>query len=184
MKAPAFLRDALFGAALALGASIAVTALLPFAGPAASLRLLIPALALAYLVFTLIGASRTGRVTTFSLWAAGAAGLWLWSPGLMTYIALHVGAVWFIRSVYRYDRLLPALADLALCVASVAAAAWAVSRSGSVFLATWCLFLVQALSAAIPRGADPRDPAAPAGGDAFDDARRRAEEALTRLASD
>ena len=184
MKAPTFLREALFGAALALAASIAVTALLPFAGPAASLRLLVPALALAYLVFTLTGASRTGRVTTFTLWASGAFALWLWSPGLLTYIALHVGAVWFIRAVYRYDRLLPALADLALSVASIAAAAWAASRTGSVFLATWCLFLVQALSAGIPRGDHPRDGVAPATEDPFDDARRRAEEALTRLASD
>lgn len=184
MSAPSFLRDAAVGAGLALCASVAAAGLMPLIGAGAALRLLVPALSLAYLVFVLSGASRTGRMTTFSLWGVTSLALWFWSPGVLTYTALHVGAVWLIRSVYRYDRLWPALADLALCAASILAAAWAASRSGSVFLATWCLFLVQALSAAIPRGDARHDDTPPAGRDAFDDARRRAEEALTRLAAD
>jgi len=60
---------------------------------------------------------------------------------------------------------------------------WALSRTGSVFLGTWCFFLVQALFTAIPSsvGAKSRAGAIPQASDEFERARRQADAALKQL---
>jgi hypothetical protein len=74
--------------------------------------------------------------------------------------------------------------DLGLGALSVSAAVWAITRSGSVFLATWCFFLVQALFVAIPpavqRKARPEQNML-ADSENFERARRQADAALAQL---
>jgi hypothetical protein len=92
--------------------------------------------------------------------------------------------VWLVRSLYFYSGVMPALMDLGLNALSISAAVWAISRSGSVFLATWCFFLVQALFVAIPptmqaKKKPERNTAA--NRENFNRARRQADAALRQL---
>ena len=55
-----------------------------------------------------------------------------------------MGLASLLRGLRVHRSVLPALADLVLGAVSVAAAVWAAERTGSVFIATWSLLLVQA----------------------------------------
>jgi hypothetical protein len=187
MKRPGFLHGVIVAAVLAFAASIVIAALTPFVGLGTVLRLVIPALGLAYLLY-LLGQSgeRLGRVTTISLWSALAIATWWMSPTLPLYLLIHVGAVWLVRSLYFYSGVLPALADLGLSALSIAAGMWAVSRTGSAFLATWCFFLVQSLFIVIPASVSQwKKNSLPEEQDnqAFERARRQADQALRQLYS-
>ena len=185
MKRHSFLHGVIAAAVLAFFASAVVATLTPFVGLGGVLRLVIPGLALAYLLYLLNrSAERTGRVVTLSLWSALALVTWWFAPPLPLYLLIHVGAVWLVRSLYFYSGVLPALLDLGLSGLSVSAAVWAASRSGSVFLATWCFFLVQALFVAIPPAIKSKRQAkrqSAVDNEAFDHARRQADRALRQL---
>lgn len=183
MKRPSFLHGVIVAAVLGFFASAVVATLTPFVGLGAVIRLVIPALGLAYLLYLFSRSEeRIGRVTTLSAWGALAAVVWWVAPPLPLYLLIHVGAVWLVRSLYFYSGVLPALMDLGLSALSVSATVWAITRSGSVFLATWCFFLVQALFVAIPPTMKSRQQAqtAPAN-EGFEQARRQADRALRQL---
>ena len=187
MKRPGFFHGVIVAAVLGFFASAIVATLTPFVGLGTVVRLVIPLLGLAYLLYLLSrSAEKLGRVTTLTCWAAMTAIAWWLAPPLPLYLLIHVGAVWLIRSLYFYSGVLPALMDLGLGALSVSAAVWAISRSGSVFLATWCFFLVQALFVAIPP-AVPRKaalkPNTPAESRNFERAKRQADAALHQLFS-
>jgi hypothetical protein len=151
MKSSTFLQGAGAAAILALLGSIAVTALAPIVGFSMLYKILVPALGLAYVLYILSRSNeRVGRVTTLTLWAAMAITVWLFEPPMGLYLLAHVAALWLIRSLYFYSSALSALMDLGLNVLAVATAYWAAMHTGSVFLAIWCFFLVQALFVAIP----------------------------------
>ena len=185
MKRPGFLHGVIVAAVLGFFASAIVATLTPFAGLGAVVRLVIPMLGLAYLLYLLNrSAERLGRVTTLTVWTALTAVTWWFAPPLPLYLMIHVGAVWLVRSLYFYSGVMPALMDLGLTSLSVSAAVWAITRSGSVFLATWCFFLVQSLFVAIPpavhRKARP-ELSTPADNDGFERAKRQADAALRQL---
>jgi len=187
MRRPGFLQGVIVAFVLAFAASATIAALIPFLGTGAVLRMLIPALALLYLVYLLgRGPERVGRISALTLWACIAVATWWASPSLPLYLLVHVVAIWLLRSLYFYSGVLPALADLGLSALSVIVMVWAASRTGSVFLATWCFFLVQALFVVIPQalkrsGGTLADKTGP--GDRFERARRLADQALRQLAS-
>jgi hypothetical protein len=127
---------------------------------------------------------RLGRVTTLSLWSVLAVVTWWVAPPLPLYLLIHVGAVWLVRSLYFYSGVIPALMDLGLNALSISAAVWAITRSGSVLLATWCFFLVQALFVAIPpamTGKKKPECNTAADSENFERARRQADAALRQL---
>ena len=187
MKRPTFIGGAIVAAVFAFLASAAIAALTPFVGFSAVIRIVIPALALAYVLYLFPrSGERTGRVTTLTLWSALAAIAWWVAPPLPAYLLVHVGAIWLVRSLYFYSGLVPALADLGLGALAVIAAAWAMRQSGSVFLATWCFFLVQALFVTIPPAVqaklrNTRNTAVD--NETFERARRQADQALRQLFS-
>ena len=185
MKRPSFFQGVVVAAVLAFVASALVAALTPFVGFGNVVRLCIPLVALAYLLYLLRASSeRTGNITTLSLWSVLAIATWWISPPLPLYVLIHVGAIWLVRSLYFYSGVVPALIDLGLSTLGMAGFVWAASRTGSVFLATWCFYLVQALFIAIPPSIR-RKRSAPEHSTAqsFDKARRRADEALRVMAS-
>jgi hypothetical protein len=99
-------------------------------------------------------------------------------------LLVHVAAIWLVRSMYFYSGVMPALMDLGLSTLSISATVWAISRSGSVFLATWCFFLVQALFVVIPPAVKRRHDAqqnASVDSERFEHARRQADQALRQL---
>ena len=185
MKRPTFFHGVVVAAVLGFFASAIVATLTPFLGLGAVVRLVIPLLGLAYLLYLLNRtAERVGRVTTLTLWTAMAAVTWWVAPPLPLYLMVHVGTIWLVRSLYFYSGVMPALMDLGLGTLSISAAVWALTRSGSVFLATWCFFLVQALFVAIPpavqRKAKPEQ-STPVDNENFERARRQADAALAQL---
>lgn len=183
MKRPGFFHGVILAAVLGFFASAIVATLTPFVGLGAVVRLVIPMLGLAYLLYLLNrSAERLGRVTTLSLWTAMAAVTWWVAPPLPLYLLIHVGAVWLVRSLYFYSGVMPALMDLGLNGLSVSAAVWAITRSGSVFLATWCFFLVQALFVAIPPAVKRKEkPSTATDNEGFERSRRQADAALRQL---
>jgi len=185
MKQPAFFQGVVVAALLSFFGSVSFAMLTPFVGFGAGLRLLIPALGLAYVLYLLSrSCERIGRVTTLTLWIVLAVVAWWTAPPLPAYLLVHVGAVWLVRSLYFYSGVLPALMDLGLSALSVSASVWAITRSGSVLLAAWCFFLVQALFVAIPRAMKSERRAPPdvaIQGETFERARRQADRALRQL---
>jgi len=185
MKRPGFFQGVVVAAVLGFFASTIVATLTPFLGLGTVLRLLLPLLGLTYLLYLLNrSAEKLGRVTTLSLWAVMAIATWWIAPPLPLYLLIHVGSVWLIRSMYYYTGVLPALMDLGLSTLSITAATWAISRSGSVFLATWCFFLVQALFVSIPSDIKRKNRVTsnpPAHSGNFERAQRQADAALHQL---
>ena len=179
-----FSHGVVMAAALATVAGVAVAGLLPFVGFSAVARLLIPGLALAYVLFLLRGSNEPiGRLTTLVAWTTVSIVTWWFSPALPLYLLVHVAMIWLIRSLYYYSSFLPAIADAGIGALSVASLTWAATRSGSVFLATWCFFLVQALSAMLPLRRASRPPTDATEDSRFQDARRQADAALRQLYS-
>jgi len=184
MKQPSFSYGIVVALLIAVAAGAVFAALEPLMSIGTLLRLMIPAMGLAYLVCLFRrSAESTGRITTIALWCAVSAVTWLFAPPIPVYLLIHAGMLWLVRSLYFYSGVFPALLDLALSALSVSAATWAMTRSGSVFLATWCFFLVQAVFAVIPRrlGTLARREAEENGDDAFERARRRADAVLRQL---
>jgi hypothetical protein len=111
---------------------------------------------------------------------------WWFAPPLSLYLLIHVGAIWLVRSLYFYSGVVPALMDLGLSGLSVSATVWALTRSGSIFIATWCFFLVQALFVAIPPAVKSKRTASlsdSVGNTKFEQAKRRADAAVRQLIS-
>ena len=138
MKRPTFLAGVTAALALAVGASILTATAVPLLGPGLSVRLLVPALSLAYLLWLLTrSGARTGRVTALASWTLFAVLLFWFAPPLPAYLLAHVAVIWLLRSLYAYAGIVPAMADLVLGGFSLLGAIWAWSHTGSVFLATW-----------------------------------------------
>ncbi len=184
-KRPGFLHGVFIAAVFGFFASAVVATLTPFIGFGSVIRLVIPALGLAYLLYLMsCSKEQLGRITTLSLWSVLAAATWWVAPPFPLYLLIHVAAVWFVRSLYFYSGVMPALMDLGLNALSISAAVWAITRSGSVLLATWCFFLVQALFVAIPptmTGNNQAERNTATDSENFERARRQADAALRQL---
>jgi len=188
MNRPGFLQGVIVAAVLAFFASAVVATLTPFVGLGSVIRLVVPALGLAYLLYLFSRSNeRLGRITTLTLWSALTVTTWWFSPALPLYLLIHVAAIWLVRSLYFYSGVIPALMDLGLNGLGISASIWAITRSGSMFLATWCFFLVQALFVAIPPSVKTKDAKRHNNGRGavenkdFESARRQAEQALRQL---
>ncbi|MEL7022304.1 MAG: hypothetical protein AAGL69_01080 [Pseudomonadota bacterium] len=186
MTRPSFWHGVVVAAILAVFASAFVAALLPFIGTSTVLRWVIPLLGLGYIAYLLSRSGvKVGIATTLLTWSITSLAIAWFVPTLPLYLLIHVGLIWIVRSLYFYSGVLPALIDLGLSIASVSAMVWAVTRSGSILLATWCFFLIHALFTAIParirrtpRSTTHTNP------DHFQRARRQADAALRQLFSD
>jgi hypothetical protein len=167
MRRPSFFHGVIVAGVLAFAMAATVAALVPFVGAGSLVRL----------------AERTGVLTTLSLWSALAVTTWWLAPPLPYYVLIHVGAIWLVRSLYVYSGVLPALMDLGLSALAAAGFAWSISRTGSIFIATWTFFLIQALYVAIPSriGTLQRQPVTASR--TFERARKQADAALQQLMS-
>ena len=182
MRRPGFASGVIAAAALGVLATVLGTGLLALVAPGTVLRMTIALVALAYVIYLLAeSASRSGRVTTLAAWVVMAVSCWMLALPLPIYVLVHALAAWLVRVLNFYRSALTALADLGLVAVGFAAAIWAYSRTGSVFLATWTLFLTQAAFIVIPpmigRGNKP------GAEDRFEVARRQADAALRTIAS-
>lgn len=187
MTRPGFLEGVLVALASSLTAG-ALYATLSMATPVgAAPRWVVAFVAFGYLVY-LLGRShaRVGRVSTVLVWTlASGLALALHLP-LPVFVLLHAGMAWLVRSLYFHAGLVAAIADLGLTLVGLAAGVWALAQSGSLFLAVWCLMLVQALFGVIPPDLARRrgglgSGQSPLPDDAFERAHRGADAALRRM---
>ncbi len=187
MKQPTFFE----GISIALAASITATALftvlISFFSMESVIKLLIALLSLGYISYLLSRSrERLGRATLIGSWLLVTTAIWFLTPSLALYGLTHLGLIWIVRALYHYSSLLSALADLGLNAVALAAATWAASQTDSLFITTWCFFLIQALFVYIPPKLF-RKTATPAGIDNYDDrfqqAHHAAEAALHKLST-
>ncbi len=183
---------ALVGAALVHGAA--------GIGAPLSLRVCVVALSGAYALYLLSRApSAVGRWVTPVVWVLLLA--LTWSVSLGVFVFAQAAFLWLVRTVYFHDGLIAATADAGLWALGFCFALWA-AGTGSVFLAVWAFFLVQALFVWVPARVPGRVPgrvrgrvatgvpdagarAAPADETIrFAEAQRNADAALTRLAAE
>jgi hypothetical protein len=184
MTRPTFFEGVAVALAASLSGSILYSALVWAGAGGQALRLVIAGLGVAYCGYLLRRSRRrVGRITTAAAWLAAAGALWLLDPPATLYVLGHVALLWLVRSLYFHDGMLAALADLGLLGLGLAAAVWATTESGSLFLSLWSFFLVQALFSAIPAAGRPDAAPDAAGEEPFERAHRAAEAALRRLSS-
>jgi hypothetical protein len=183
MRRPTFLEGAGFALAVAVAGGVAFVLLVPVFAGVPVLKAVVAAATLAYLLYLLArSGTRAGRVTAVAAWALATAAAWWFAPSLLLYLLAQAGFAWLVRSLLFHGGVLAALADLGLTALGLAAAGWALARTGSVGAALWCYFLVAALFVAIParfpRRAAQGDDGDP---DRFQQAHRTAETALREL---
>ena len=120
------------------------------------MRVLISGLSTAYILYLLSRSNeRIGRITVIVAWSVITIVAWILWPPAPLFILINLASIWLIRSLYFYSSLFSSLADLGLNVFSIAAAFWAASHTGSLFLTLWCFFLTQALFVLIPSSMKP-----------------------------
>jgi hypothetical protein len=189
IRQTSFLREAVFGFLVSLVVAAAALTL-SFVMPAAVLsRVVITGIGLAVVIRTIARSDETtGRIVAVAVWIAAAASVWLVGGGLSVFIVVHVALVWLIRALFCCSRLGEAGLDLGLTVLALNFAILAAVRTESVFLATWCFLLVQALHVAIPglvsQWTATREKELPVGdpNHGFAEAFKAADEALHRIA--
>jgi hypothetical protein len=180
MSTTSFWREVGLGLLLSAIGAIVFAASSPLLGTATSLHAVLLLLSASYLALLLHGLNaRAGRLLCAATWLGMAVLLVVFAPPLWMWIALCLGLVWLLRSLYRYPRLVGAALDALLTAFALAAAVATAQHSHSLFLSLWSLFLLQALFVFIPAAAH----SVQASGDgAFDRAFANAEAALRRLA--
>lgn len=183
MTRPGFGEGVLVALGAALLASVTQTGLsmvLPWADVA---QLLCMGLGLGYGLYLLARSDeKAGRVVLVIGWITVSlivAGL---SSGVGLQLLTQLVLVWLTRVLYYQALPLTAVLDLGLLLLGLAAALWALERTGSLFLTVWTLLLVQAFFPLIPGrrdGTRSDDPSV----DAFAAAERAAERALSRFSA-
>ena len=150
--------------------------------PRIALRAIVCLLGGAYTLYLLARSDeRSGRIVTVAAWVVGASFSCALANSLGLFLIGHATMLWLVRALYHQRSTVGALADLGLTALALAAAVAAMRNTGSMFLAIWCFFLVEALFPVLPNGAvQARGTADPS---PFERAERSAKAALQRLAS-
>ena len=182
MKRPGFFEGVLVAFIAALSASLLYSSAILWLSSGSALRLVVILLSLGYAIYLLRRSRmRIGRVTTIGGWAMVSLLTLTPALSLSTTLLLHGGFIWLLRSRYLHASALVALLDLGLVALGLAAAVWATLQSGSLFLAVWSLFLIQALFIFLPNAAAPHHADTGDAQDPFAQAHRSAQSALRRL---
>ncbi|MCW8907348.1 MAG: hypothetical protein OQL28_08860 [Sedimenticola sp.] len=186
MNRPALLEGCGVALAASLTGSLLFALFSPMIGSDTLLRLLIAGLGFGYILYLMRrSGQKTGRLLTLAAWSVSTLLIGLLVSSLPLYLLLHIGLVWLIRSFYFHSSLFPAIADLGLSGLGAAAIVWALLQSGSLLLAIWCYFLLQAFFSTIPTLGRPATGKSdqPERGDRFRRAEQAAEAALRKLSS-
>lgn len=147
-------------------------------------RVMIGMAGLGYLLYLFARShEKVGRMTALSVYGAMVIASLVLMPPLPWVIIAHLGLIWLFRSLYFYSSVLSALLDLGLMGISILSAVAAYLHSGSLFLAIWCLLLVQAMFSWIPANWKYQStrPQAGVDNDHFDVAYRAAQSAVHKI---
>ena len=156
-------------------------------GASMAWKAVIVVMAYAYIVYLLAQSGRTaGRTALAVLSLLTLLASLVWGVQWSSVALIAMAVMWGIRA-YAYSRsLVAALLHGGICLLGLGAALWAYAQSGSIALASWSFFLMQAAFVLVPPRLARRTSAAGwvAGGqavDAFVQARQAAQKALDRL---
>ncbi|EGV31679.1 hypothetical protein ThidrDRAFT_1880 [Thiorhodococcus drewsii AZ1] len=121
-----------------------------------------------------------GRLPLFLLWLAVTLVSWSLTSDFGIFCLAQLAVLWLVRALCFHAGPVAAAMDLGLFLLGGLAGFWAAQRTGSPFLVIWTCFLVQAFFVYIrrPTGAVS---GASVESDAFGQAERAAERALSRL---
>ena len=151
MNKSTFLREVAVAIALSCAGSVLYISLSQIVSPITGLKCIIGIVSLCYSGYLLARCpAMPGRVTVAVAWFLVAAACWFGNLTLGSFLLIQVGMIWVIRSVFYHRSPVGALLDLLLNGLSVAASAWSMVHSESLFMSLWSFFLVQALFVAIP----------------------------------
>jgi hypothetical protein len=177
-----FLGGVAVAAVLAAAGAAIFSATFNWWSPRFAIRLVVALVGGAYVLYLLARSDeRTGRVVTVAVWSVAAALLAAFANALPLFLIGHAVLVWLVRALYHQRSTIGALADLGLTALALAAAVAAMRSTGSLFIAIWSFFLIEALFAAIPNV--PVRPHASEAVEPFERAQHGANAALRRLAS-
>jgi len=181
--APSLTGSLLIALLLALASSLAIPLLVAVIGLPEAARLAVALCGGAWLLATVrLDRAPSGVPTAVAAWLFVAIAVGLFVAEFPAYVAAHAALLWLVRTILVHRRAGPAAIDAFFCIASFAAAALALSRTGSTFLTVWSFFFVQAGLAWLttPTDADRADAKRDPFG-AFSRAQRQAESALAQL---
>jgi len=182
---PGFFGGVAIAFVFAVVAAALFASLTPWCSTSLVIRLIATVLGGSYMLYLLWrSAERTGRIVTVTTWCTSAALIGWLAPSLPVFLIAHVALIWLVRSLYFHSSIVAALSDLGLGALALAVAIWAAKSSNSLFLTTWCFFLVHALFVVLPNSAPASAPVDDANNQTFQRARRSAEAALRRLVAD
>jgi len=147
-------------ALLACGSAAAYLVLHALLPAGAAFALTVP-LAAAACACWLIGraASTTGRVVVALGWCIAALALWAAAPAPVVLLSAHAILLWLLRVLFHHRGVLTGAIDFGLGMLAVAASVAAFRHTGSLLLAAWCFFLVQASFACLPARDERASPA-------------------------
>ena len=182
MKTTSFWREVLLAVVISVVGAVVHNVLVGFIGRALSLRLVVLLVALVYVLSLLRQSPLTsGRVVGALGWVALSGLLIVFNPALSVWLLLETAFIWLLRGLQSYDSPISAGIDALLSAFALAAAVTTALHTQSLFLSLWCFFLVQSLTAFVPRRAPERSLAAGLPETDFDASFRNAEAALRRL---
>jgi hypothetical protein len=108
-------------------------------------------LAYGYIVYLLAKrGSSAGRITLALLSLLVCVTSLLLEPRWPALVFVAVGLIWGVRTCVYSRSLVTALLHAGLCLLSLGAALWAYAHSGSLALASWSFFLLQAAGVLVP----------------------------------
>lgn len=151
MKKPGFLEGVAFALIAAICGELLFEVLPWIVGRRLAVLLIVGVLSMGYLLYLLRRSpGKTGRATLFASWGVGSLAASALNIGIPLYLLLQLAFIWLTRSLYFRSGLFGALADLGLHALAFLAGVWALGHSGSVFMALWSFFLVEALFPLLP----------------------------------
>jgi hypothetical protein len=187
MQRPTLLEGILVALVVSLAASPVVFLLSLLLGTVMAGKAVIVVIAYAYIVYLLAQSGRTaGRTTLAVLSLLVLLASVVFAARWTTVVLVAVALIWGIRACTYSRSLVVWLLHGGLCLLGLGAALWAYTHSGSIVLAVWSFFLLQALFVCVPPrlAQQPVEEGDVAGGqdvDGFVRAHQAAQKALDRL---
>lgn len=184
MRTPGFAEAVLIAAIGCVLAGVSYAALGYLLPSYEAVRLVIAMTGLGYMLWLAARApARSGRVFVMAIWCVGTLCTLVLDPPVVLHLATQLAFFWLLRLVCHHRGVLIACVDAAIGIAAMAAAMWAASATGSVFVIAWCVLLVQGLFTLLPAHARARSGASSDADKRFERAQRTAHAAVRRLSS-
>lgn len=182
MKALNFSGGVMMALVLSASGAVLLSGATLLTGFGIALRAVLLLVMLTYWLWLLrVTSARAGISLMAAGWLLLGVTLVAFNPPFVVWLATCTGWLWLQRSILRYRRPGPALADAGLSLLALCAAIVAYWHSGSFLLACWSFFLLQAACVFIPAQATPVTSTDATDANRFAQARHSAEQALRRL---